>query len=230
MKERKFLLLLIVLTFLSFLISSCSFNRKDSTNNGTVPSTIEEGRPSVYTNVYIVDPYGNKLYVEGEIKKLAIKQDKDGCYIDGAVESVAINEITLTEDISPFAIDDVLVDPKKSITIKLKRVDNGMQLLRRDTLKKDEGKIIFYAFGYGSTPYFEVGLTEPLPGGTYVPLNSSQILLAGNYLIGIGKMPAGFKVSSPIVTNRDEIVVELTFKLPILKPVKIAKGQFRVLK
>lgn len=235
MRKRIYLILLLTISVV-FLISSCGFIGKSSNTNGSTNSNgstqpaAEEKRPAVYTNVYIIDPYGNKLYVEGEIKNLPIKRDEEGCYVSEAVDSVAISEVKLIEDISPFAIDDVLVDPKKSITIKLKRVDNGMQLLRRDVLKKDEGKIVFYAFGYGSTPYFEVGLKEPLPGGTHVPLNASQMLLAGNYLIGIGKMPTSFRVTTSVVTNRDEIVVELTFKAPILKPVKIAKGQFRVLK
>lgn len=202
-------------------------NSNPGTNSGSIPQT-EEKRPAVHTALYILDPYGNRLYVEGEIKKLPIKRDAEGCYVPGLIENLSVGEIKFTEDIEPFVIDDVVVEPKKSVTIKLKRNGNGVQLLRRDELKPTEGKVVFYAFGFGNTPYFEVQLSDKLPGGTSVALNSSQMLLAGHHLIGIGKMPRGFNVSKPIVTDRNEIVVEVSFQKPILKPVKPLRDKIRI--
>ncbi|ODN30647.1 hypothetical protein [Fervidobacterium thailandense] len=230
--RRLFVLLVIIIAI--YLTASCGFLRwpsSPSNNPGTSSGSVsqqEEKRPAVHTVVYILDPYGNRLYVEGEIKKLPIKRDTEGCYVPGLIENLNVGEIKFTEAIEPFVIDDVVIEPKKSVTIKLKRSGNGIQLLRRDELKPTEGKVIFYAFGFGNTPYFEVQLSDKLPGGTSVALNSSQMLLAGHYLIGIGKMPRGFNVSKPIVNDRNEIVVELAFPKPILKPVKPLKDKVRI--
>lgn len=231
MRNKRFALSLLLSLLLIFLTASCNiFNGTKPPSNQEKEPTDTGTRPAVHTSIYILDPYNNRLYVEGEIKKLPIKRDEEGCYVPGLIENLNVSEIKFFEDIEPFVIDDVTVEPKKSITIRLKRTGNGIQLLRKDQLKPNEGKAVFYAFGYGSTPYFEVELNERLPGGTYVALNSNQMLLAGNYLIGIGKMPRGFNVSKPIVTDRNEIVVELTFSKPILKPVKPIKGKVRIVR
>ncbi|HQO05832.1 MAG TPA: hypothetical protein PKW84_06910 [Fervidobacterium sp.] len=167
------------------------------------------------TNVYIVDPYGNNLMVDGKINGNTIKTDKNGLYVEAAIESA---EVQLVEPLGIFKVKDISVDPKKSVTIILEKSTNkGIKLLRTA-----DGKLMFYAIGYGDTPYFQVWLKDQLAGSAMVGLNNSQMLLAGNWLVGVGK-PLG-TVKNNI--SKDEIVAKLA--IPATKAPQVAS--FEVIK
>ncbi len=167
------------------------------------------------TNVYIVDPYGNNLMVDGKINGNTIKTDKNGLYVEAAIESA---EVQLVEPLGIFKVKDISVDPKKSVTIILEKSTNkGIKLLRTA-----DGNLMFYAIGYGDTPYFQVWLKDQLAGSAMVGLNNSQMLLAGNWLVGVGK-PLG-TVKNNI--SKDEIVAKLA--IPATKAPQVAS--FEVIK
>ncbi len=167
------------------------------------------------TNVYIVDPYGNNLMVDGKINGNTIKTDAKGVYVEAAIESA---EVQLVEPLGIFKVKDISVDPKKSVTIILEKSTNkGIKLLRTA-----DGKLMFYAIGYGDTPYFQVWLKDQLAGSAMVGLNNSQMLLAGNWLVGVGK-PLG-TVKNNI--SKDEIVAKLA--IPATKAPQVAS--FEVIK
>ncbi|NLH37123.1 MAG: hypothetical protein GX468_03215 [Thermotogaceae bacterium] len=167
------------------------------------------------TNVYIVDPYGNNLMVDGKINGNTIKTDAKGLYVEAAIESA---EVQLVEPLGIFKVKDISVDPKKSVTIILEKSTNkGIKLLRTA-----DGKLMFYAIGYGDTPYFQVWLKDQLAGSTMVGLNKEQMLLAGNWLVGVGK-PLG-TVKNNI--SKDEIVAKLA--IPATKAPQVAS--FEVIK
>ena len=167
------------------------------------------------TNVYIVDPYGNNLMVDGKINGNTIKTDKNGLYVEAAIESA---EVQLVEPLGIFKVKDISVDPKKSVTIILEKSTNkGIKLLRTA-----DGKLMFYAIGYGDTPYFQVWLKDQLAGSAMVGLNKEQMLLAGNWLVGVGK-PLG-TVKNNI--SKDEIVAKLA--IPATKAPQVAS--FEVIK
>lgn len=167
------------------------------------------------TNVYIVDPYGNNLMVDGKINGNTIKTDAKGLYVEAAIESA---EVQLVEPLGIFKVKDISVDPKKSVTIILEKSTNkGIKLLRTA-----DGKLMFYAIGYGDTPYFQVWLKDQLAGSAMVGLNNSQMLLAGNWLVGVGK-PLG-TVKNNI--SKDEIVAKLA--IPATKAPQVAS--FEVIK
>ncbi|MEN6589765.1 MAG: hypothetical protein ABFC76_00260 [Fervidobacterium sp.] len=167
------------------------------------------------TNVYIVDPYGNNLMVDGKINGNTIKTDKNGLYLEAAIESA---EVQLVEPLGIFKVKDISVDPKKSVTIILEKSTNkGIKLLRTA-----DGNLMFYAIGYGDTPYFQVWLKDQLAGSAMVGLNNSQMLLAGNWLVGVGK-PLG-TVKNNI--SKDEIVAKLA--IPATKAPQVAS--FEVIK
>jgi len=167
------------------------------------------------TNVYIVDPYGNNLMVDGKINGNTIKTDAKGLYVEAAIESA---EVQLVEPLGIFKVKDISVDPKKSVTIILEKSTNkGIKLLRTA-----DGNLMFYAIGYGDTPYFQVWLKDQLAGSAMVGLNNSQMLLAGNWLVGVGK-PLG-TVKNNI--SKDEIVAKLA--IPATKAPQVAS--FEVIK
>ncbi len=162
------------------------------------------------TNVYIVDPYGNNLMVDGKINGNTIKADANGLYVEAAIESA---NVQLAEPLGIFKVKEISVDPKKSVTIILEKSTNkGMKLLRTA-----DGKLMFYAIGYGDTPYFQVWLKDKLSSNAMVGLNEDQMLLAGNWLIGVGK-PLG-TINNTIL--KDEIVVKLN--IPATKAPEISK-------
>jgi len=167
------------------------------------------------TNVYIVDPYGNNLMVDGKINGNTIKADEKGVYVEAAIETA---NVQLSEPLGIFKEKDIIVDPKKSVTIILeKSTSKGMKLLRTA-----DGKLMFYAIGYGDTPYFQVWLKDRLAGNAMVKLNKDQTLLAGNWLVGVGK-PLG-TVKNNI--SKDEIVAKLA--IPATKAPQVAS--FEVIK
>ena len=167
------------------------------------------------TNVYIVDPYGNNLMVDGKINGNTIKTDAKGLYVEAAIESA---NVQLVEPLGIFKVKDISVDPKKSVTIILEKSTNkGIKLLRTA-----DGKLMFYAIGYGDTPYFQVWLKDQLAGSAMVGLNEEQMLLAGNWLVGVGK-PLG-TVKNNI--SKDEIVAKLA--IPATKAPQVAS--FEVIK
>mgnify|MGYP007070720675 CR=1 FL=1 len=167
------------------------------------------------TNVYIVDPYGNNLMVDGKINGNTIKTDAKGLYVEAAIESA---NVQLVEPLGIFKVKDISVDPKKSVTIILEKSTNkGIKLLRTA-----DGKLMFYAIGYGDTPYFQVWLKDQLAGSAMVGLNNNQMLLAGNWLVGVGK-PLG-TVKNNI--SKDEIVAKLA--IPATKAPQVAS--FEVIK
>jgi len=162
------------------------------------------------TNVYIVDPYGNNLMVDGKINGNAIKADSKGVYVEAAIESA---NVQLNEPLGIFKVKDISVDPKKSVTIVLeKSTTKGIKLLRTA-----DGKLMFYAIGYGDTPYFQVWLKDRLSGSAMVGLNKNQMLLAGNWLVGVGK---GLESTTNNI-SKDEIVAKLA--IPATKAPEIAR-------
>ena len=167
------------------------------------------------TNVYIVDPYGNNLMVDGKINGNTIKTDAKGLYVEAAIESA---EVQLVEPLGIFKVKDISVDPKKSVTIILEKSTNkGIKLLRTA-----DGKLMFYAIGYGDTPYFQVWLKDQLAGSAMVGLNKEQTLLAGNWLVGVGN---GLESTTKNV-SKDEIVAKLA--IPATKAPQVAS--FEVIK
>jgi len=167
------------------------------------------------TNVYIVDPYGNNLMVDGKINGNTIKTDAKGLYVEAAIESA---NVQLVEPLGIFKVKDISVDPKKSVTIILEKSTNkGIKLLRTA-----DGKLMFYAIGYGDTPYFQVWLKDQLAGSAMVGLNKEQTLLAGNWLVGVGN---GLESTTKNV-SKDEIVAKLA--IPATKAPQVAS--FEVIK
>ena len=161
------------------------------------------------TNVYIVDPYGNNLMVDGKINGNPIKADAKGVYVEAAIESA---NVQLSEPLGIFKVKDISVDPKKSVTIVLeKSTTRGIKLLRTA-----DGNLMFYAIGYGDTPSFQVWLKDKLAGNVMVGLNKDQMLLAGNWLVGVGK-PLGTVTNN---VSKDEIVAKLA--IPATKAPEIA--------
>jgi len=161
------------------------------------------------TNVYIVDPYGNNLMVDGKINGNTIKADANGLYVEAAIENA---NVQLTEPLGIFKVKEISVDPKKSVTIILeKSTSKGMKLLRTA-----DGKLMFYAIGYGDTPYFQVWLKDRLSSYDRVELKDQRMLFAGNWLVGVGK-PLGTVTNN---VSKDEIVAKLA--IPATKAPEIA--------
>ncbi|MGC8901867.1 MAG: lipoprotein [Fervidobacterium sp.] len=169
------------------------------------------GSAKIKTNVNIIDPYGNKLFVEGTINGYKIEADKDGVYVASKIES--ITSYKFSEDLKLFTVKSIDVNPGKEVNIVLERnVQNGVKLLRTS-----DGKLVFYAFGLKDTPYFQVWLRDKLSTFAVIDLNKDQTLLAGNWLIGVGK---GRGNDGP-VQDRDEIVVRLN--IPATKAPEVVK-------
>ncbi len=193
MYKKIFLLMLAVV----LILSGCGMFNQSSSSKAR-------------TNVYIVDPYGNNLMIDGKINGNPIKADEKGVYVEAAIESA---NVQLNEPLGIFKVKDISVDPKKSVTIVLeKSTTKGIKLLRTA-----DGKLMFYAIGYGDTPYFQVWLKDRLAGSMMVGLNKDQMLLAGNWLVGVGK-------PLEAVTNnvsKDEIVAKLP--IPATKAPEIAR-------
>lgn len=70
----------------------------------------------------------------------------------------------------------------KRLILFLKKASKGCGIFRTA-----DGELMFYAFGYTDTPYFQIWLKDRLSSFTYVHLNENQTLLAGGWLIGVGK-------------------------------------------
>ncbi|MEJ5257024.1 MAG: hypothetical protein WHS64_02100 [Fervidobacterium sp.] len=195
---RKFYLLSFILVIV-LIVSSCGIFNPGA--NG----------PKVRTNVNIIDPYGNKLFVDGTINGLPLKADKNGVHVEGKIE--AIREVKLGEGIRDvFSMEPPELD-KDVITIFLeKKADKFIRLYRTA-----DGKVVFYAVGYGDTPSFQVWLKEPLAGSFFTELNPNQVLIAGNYLVGVGK-----GLGKPgLGISPNEIVVKLN--IPATKVPQIIK-------
>lgn len=188
---RKMSYLMLTFVILALILSGCNvFNRND-------------GASSKYrTNVNIVDPYGNKLFIDGTINGLKIQADKDGVFVAGKIDNVS--NYKFDESLEVFEVSNVDVDPGKVVNITLRKIDKkGVKLFRTA-----DGKLMFYAFGFADTPYFQVWLKDKLSSSAMIDLNKEQTLLAGNWLVGVGK---GRGVEGKNM-NKNEIVV----KLPIV--------------
>ncbi|MCX7653664.1 MAG: hypothetical protein N2Z58_03165 [Fervidobacterium sp.] len=185
-------------TFISILlvfifVSSC----------GTFSNNNKPAESNYRTEVNIIDPYGNKLFIEGNINDNVIKADKNGVYINAKIESPSVN-VVFSETLSVFKIKDIFVEPNKSVTITLERsVEKGIQLLRTSN-----GYLRLYVYGYKNTPYVSIWLKNKLSTFTYMRLNNNQMVLAGNWLIAV--VPPDKNKISPV--GQDEIVEEL--KIP----------------
>lgn len=173
MKNLVKLLPAVLIILLIVFLASCGINSNSSTQT------------SYKTAVNILDPYGNKLFIEGKINNVEIKIDKDGVYIPAKIESGNVN-VQFTESLEVFSIANIDVDPGKSITIKLSKTSDGIKILR-----KSDGKLMLYAFNVETTPYFSVWLKNKLLSYATVSINSNQMILAGNWLISVAPTPKG---------------------------------------
>jgi hypothetical protein len=79
-------------------------------------------------------------------------------------------------------VKSVEFDGKEVNIVLEKKASKGYGIFRTA-----DGKLMFYAFGYADTPYFQIWLKDRLSYHAYVYLNENQTLLAGGWLIGIGK-------------------------------------------
>lgn len=176
-------------------VSSCGIFGKTSESN-------------YRTEVNILDPYGNKLFIEGKINNSEIKADKEGVYINTQIETQSVN-VSFSEELSVFKIKEVLIEPKKSVTITLERAtEKGIQLFRTP-----KGTLMLYVYGYKDTPYFSIWLKNKLGWYTFSNLNDNQMVLASNWLVAI--VPPNKNKISP--TGQDEIAVNLEVPMS-LKP------------
>ncbi|ABS61391.1 MULTISPECIES: hypothetical protein [Fervidobacterium] len=202
MKRNMNKIMFIALLSLLFVFSSCGIikNNNSNSNSSTVKTTI---------NIY--DPYGNKLFIDGTINGYKIQADKDGVFVAAKIENVS--SYKFNEELTLFKVKSVDVVSGKEVNIVLERNDkNGINILRTA-----DGKLMFYAIGYGDKPYFQVWLKDRLAGFTQINLNKGQTLLAGNWLIGVGKGMG--KVGLDM--NPNEIVVKLN--IPATNAPRIAK-------
>jgi hypothetical protein len=165
-------LLFVLLSFL-IVLSSCNIF------NSNTPG----GQAKVTTRVNIVDPYGNKLIVSGSINSYPIKADKDGAYIEAKINSVEKYSFDKSESIlNVMEVQSVDFDGK-SVNITL-----GKKNVRDVALcRTADGYLMFYAYGYGDTPSFQIWLKDRLAGTSIVDLNKDQVLLAGGWIAGVGK-------------------------------------------
>jgi len=165
-------LLFVLLSFL-IVLSSCNIF------NSNTPG----GQAKVTTRVNIVDPYGNKLIVSGNINSYPIKADKDGAYIEAKINSVEKYSFDKSESIlNVMEVQSVDFDGK-SVNITL-----GKKNVRDVALcRTADGYLMFYAYGYGDTPNFQIWLKDRLAGTSIVDLNKDQVLLAGGWIAGVGK-------------------------------------------
>lgn len=165
------------------------------------------------TDVEIVDPYGNKLFVKGTINGFEIKADAKGVYVPAEIE--VVTDYKFTEDLGVLKVKEFSVVPKKSVTFVLEKAkDKGIGLLR-----STDGKLVFYAFGYGDEKYFQVWLKDRLSTTQMRTLNSEQVFLAGGWLVGVGKPLKG--AGNGLGLSKDEIVFKTD--IPISKIPEIAK-------
>lgn len=165
-------LLFVLLSFL-IVLSSCNIF------NSNTPG----GQAKVTTRVNIVDPYGNKLIVSGNINSYPIKSDKDGAYIEAKINSVEKYSFDKSESIlNVMEVQSVDFDGR-SVNITL-----GKKNVRDVALcRTADGYLMFYAYGYGDTPNFQIWLKDRLAGTSIVDLNKDQVLLAGGWIAGVGK-------------------------------------------
>ncbi|MFN3328937.1 MAG: hypothetical protein ACK40U_08820, partial [Fervidobacterium pennivorans] len=116
-KLVKILPAVLIIFFIVFL-ASCGINSNNSSQT------------SYRTTINILDPYGNKLFIEGKINNVEIKIDKEGVYIPAKVQSGNVN-IEFKESLDVFSIANIDVDPGKSITIKLSKTSDGIKIFRK---------------------------------------------------------------------------------------------------
>lgn len=154
--------------FALILASSCGIN-----------NTSQTGSPKVRTNVNIVDPYGNKLFIEGRINNIEIKADKDGVYIPAKIEATN-PRVEFSENLEIFRISSIDVEPGKSINILLEKTSDGIKLFR-----KANGNLMLYAFNVQDKPYFSIWIKNKLLSYTRFDINSKQMIMAGNWLIAV---------------------------------------------
>lgn len=192
----------VVLTVALILIAALSSCNLSSSN------TFNE---NVKTPVNIVDPYGNKLLIDGEINGYVIKADKDGAYIEAKVNNV--EKYSFDEPVTRiFYVQSVDFDGK-NVTIRLQKKNVKDVALFRTA----DGNLMFYAYGYGDTPYFQVWLKDRLSTFAVQDINPSQTLLAGGWLVGVGKG----RGQKGLERSKDEIYVKLN--IPATKAPVIAK-------
>jgi len=167
---KKTIILIGVLSLLVVLSSCNIFNPGSNTSS-----------PKVKTTVNIIDPYGNKLFVDGTINNFPLKADKNGVYVEAKIN--AVEKYSFKEPIDQlFTVKSVDFDGKEVNIVLEKKASKGYGIFRTA-----DGKLMFYAFGYADTPYFQIWLKDRLSSHTYVRLNENQTLLAGGWLIGVGK-------------------------------------------
>ncbi len=190
----------IIMTLLTllFVFSSCGIVGNNSSNN-------------MRTMVNIYDPYGNRLFIDGSINGYKIQADRDGVFVAAKIENVS--SYKFNEELNLFKVKSIDIVPSKEVNIFLERVDkDGVSILRTA-----DGKLMFYALGYGDKPYFQVWLKDRLAGYNQIKLNKDQTLLAGNWLIGVGKGMGEVGLNM----NPNEIVVKLD--IPATNVPRIAK-------
>lgn len=198
---RKIAYISLLFVIFALVLSGCNvFTKSDSSKQRT--------------NVNIVDPYGNKLFIDGTINGLKIQAGKDGLFVAGKIDSVT--NYKFDEPLEIFEVKSVDVDPGKVVNITLKKLDKKAVKLFRTT----DGKLVFYAFGFGDTPYFQVWLKDKLSASVIVDLNKDQTLLAGNWLVGVGK---GRGVEGKKM-DKNEIVVKL--EIPASSTPSIARLEY----
>ncbi len=198
---RKIAYISLLFVIFALVLSGCNvFTKSDSSKQRT--------------NVNIVDPYGNKLFIDGTINGLKIQAGKDGLFVAGKIDSVT--NYKFDEPLEIFEVKSVDVDPGKVVNITLKKLDKKAVKLFRTT----DGKLMFYAFGFGDTPYFQVWLKDKLSASVIVDLNKDQTLLAGNWLVGVGK---GRGVEGKKM-DKNEIVVKL--EIPASSTPSIARLEY----
>jgi len=197
---KKTIILIGVLSLL-VVISSCNMFSPSSNNNSA---------PKVRTDVNIVDPYGNKLFVEGTINNSPIRADKNGVYIEAKIN--AVEKYSFSEPILDlFSVSSVDFDGK-SVNITLRKKDVKAVGLFRSA----DGNLMFYAYGYGDTPYFQIWLKDRLSWSAQVGLNNEQILLAGGWLIGVGKNSDKIRLSTTLNRSPNEIYAKLNIPTSVV--------------
>ncbi|AMW31904.1 hypothetical protein SAMN04488510_12330 [Fervidobacterium changbaicum] len=196
---RKHLFLIAVVSIL-IVLSSCNLFSPANSN-----------APKERTPVNIVDPYGNNLFVDGKINGFPMKADKSGVYIEAKIN--AVNNYSFDEPVTRiFDVQSVDFDGK-NVTIRLQKKNVKDVALFRTA----DGNLMFYAYGYGDTPYFQVWLKDRLSTFAVQDINPSQILLAGGWLVGVGKG----RGQKGLERSKDEIYVKLN--IPATKAPVIAK-------
>ncbi len=177
--------LALALVLLVALLSSCGIFRKEQER----------------TNIQIIDPYGNSVFVSGKVNGMDIKIDDKGAYVPSKI-SGAPSVVLSSGELGNFIQDEILFDGSKVI-IKLKK---GAAERFAQFLRSSDGKLYFYAIGYGGYNYFQFILSDRLAATYRKRIDNNRDLLAGGYIIGLGK---SLKDMPALNCNPNEIVVKL---------------------